>query len=59
MKTTNLDSFDQRNQKKHTKDLGLQLPKDYFSKSKANFVSKSRLPVRLKVPAIGCMVAFV
>ena len=40
MKTTNLDSFDQRNQKKHTKDLGLQLPKDYFSKSKANILAQ-------------------
>ena len=40
MKTTNLDSFDQRNQKKHTKDLGLQLPVDYFSKSKANILAQ-------------------
>ncbi|MDP3352987.1 MAG: hypothetical protein Q8S44_04530 [Flavobacteriaceae bacterium] len=40
MKTTKLDSFDQRNQKKHIEDLGLQLPEDYFSKSKANILSQ-------------------
>lgn len=41
MKTTKLDSFDQRNQKKHTEELGLQVPEDYFSKSKANILSQT------------------
>ena len=40
MKTKKPDSFDQRNQKKHTEDLGLQLPADYFSKSKATILSQ-------------------
>jgi len=40
MKTTKLDSFDQKNQKKHTEDLGLQLPADYFAQSKTNILSQ-------------------
>lgn len=40
MKTTKLDSFDQKNQKKHIKDLGLQLPVDYFAQSKTNILSQ-------------------
>lgn len=40
MKTKKLDSFDKRNQKKHTEELGLQLPEDYFSKSKAAILSQ-------------------
>ncbi|WP_299526223.1 hypothetical protein [uncultured Lutibacter sp.] len=40
MKTTKLDSIDKKNQKKHTHDLGLQLPKDYFSNSKEAITAK-------------------
>lgn len=49
MKTTKLDSFDQKNQKKHTEDLGLQLPADYFTQSKTNILSQVSSKKRSKL----------
>jgi hypothetical protein len=49
MKTTKLDSFDQKNHKKHEEDLGLHLPEDYFSKSKANILSQVSSKKRSKL----------
>lgn len=49
MKTKKLDVFDQRNQKIHTKDLGLQLPEDYFTKSKSSILSQVSSKKRSKL----------
>jgi len=49
MKTTKQDSFDKKNQKKHTTDLGLQLPEGYFSNSKEEIISKIASHKRAKL----------